>query len=104
MLACAAYVRLGKLTEYTNGECNEVASTQLEDIVHMTSKTKSEEYHKYDGSRDGRSVVIEDKLDLSIVRVGHFGCSSEYDLSQTVLRLNALRMRLFVESREVNTR
>jgi hypothetical protein len=67
MLACVESFRLPRLTEHTNGERNEVASTQLEDIVDMTSKTKSEEYHKYDGSRDGRSVVIEDELDLLIV-------------------------------------
>lgn len=60
---------LQKLTKHTNGERNEVASTQLEDIVDMANKTKSKEYHKDDGGRDGRSVVIEDEFDLSSIRV-----------------------------------
>ena len=62
-------MRLQKLTKYTNGECNEVASTQLEDVVDMANETKSKEYDKDDGSRDGRSVVIEDEFDLSSIRV-----------------------------------
>lgn len=59
------------LTKHTDGERNEVASTQLEDVVDMASETKPEEYHKYDGSCDGWSVVIEDEVDLSIIRVRH---------------------------------
>lgn len=65
--ACAEITQPSILTENSNGEGNEVAGTQLEDVVDMAGKTKSEEHHEYDCSYDRRGVVVQDKVDLPII-------------------------------------
>lgn len=67
MLARARRAQDQILTKHADGECDEVASAQLEDVIDMTSETEPEEYHKYDGSCNGWCVVIEDKIDLSSI-------------------------------------